>query len=126
MSQGPADPLPATRVFLSEIPRLPSGSKVRFLGCVSSYNISIGSLTLDHNYPITSRPIPSISVDVNLLLESLKATDLQVGSWLNVLGYIRERLSPEPLPSASHKAAHPSNRNSSSPNEVLDRSILRL
>ncbi|OJD10998.1 hypothetical protein AJ78_08137 [Emergomyces pasteurianus Ep9510] len=118
ISQGPADPPPATRVFLSEIPKLPPGSKIRFLGCVSSYNISIGSLILEHNYPITSQPIPSISVDVNLLLESLEATDLQVGSWLNVLGYIRERLQPETLSSAFNKLAHLSHRNLSSPSEV--------
>ncbi|KKZ59872.1 hypothetical protein EMCG_05335 [[Emmonsia] crescens] len=113
MSQGPAGPLPTTRAFLSEIPRLPTGSKIRFLGCVSSYNISTGHLILEHNYPITSRPIPSISVDVTLVLESLKATDLQVGAWLNVLGYIRERLSPKTLPSADPNSAPSANRNSS-------------
>ncbi|PGH14034.1 hypothetical protein AJ79_03303 [Helicocarpus griseus UAMH5409] len=91
MSQGPAGPLPTLRVFLSEIPRLPAGSKIRFLGCVSSYNLSTGHLTLEHSYPLASRPVPSISVDVNLLLGSLKSTDLQVGAWLNVLGYVREQ-----------------------------------
>ncbi|KAK2773251.1 hypothetical protein FQN52_004676 [Onygenales sp. PD_12] len=104
MSQAPAGPLPTTRAFLSEIPNLPIGSKIRFLGCVSSYNISTGHLTLQHNYPHTSRPIPSISVDVNLLLASLKSTDLQIGAWLNILGYIRQQTpstSSVRLPGAS-------------------------
>ncbi|EEH17313.1 hypothetical protein PABG_07474 [Paracoccidioides brasiliensis Pb03] len=92
MSQCPG-PLPTTRAFLSEISGFPAGSKVRFLGCVSSYNTSTGHLTLEHNYPFTSGAIPSIFVDVTVLLGSLKATDLQVGAWLNVLGYVRERLS---------------------------------
>ncbi|PGG97695.1 hypothetical protein GX51_07206 [Blastomyces parvus] len=101
MSQGPAGPLPTTRAFLSEIPSLPTGAKIRFLGCVSSYNPSTGHLTLEHNYPIRSRPPsapapPSIAVDINLLLESLTATDIQVGAWLNVLGYIRERRPSPP------------------------------
>ncbi|OJD10219.1 hypothetical protein ACJ73_09883, partial [Blastomyces percursus] len=112
MSQGPAGPLPTTRAFLSEIPSLPTGAKIRFLGCVSSYNPSTGHLTLEHNYPLTSRPPPapfSIAVDITLLLESLTATDLQVGAWLNVLGYIRERRCPSPAATtATNKKVHPS------------------
>ncbi|EDN08993.1 nuclear telomere cap complex subunit, Ten1 superfamily [Histoplasma capsulatum] len=118
MSKGPAGPLPTTRAFLSEIPNLPTGSKIRFLGCVSSYNVSTGHLLLEHNYPITKRPIPSIAVDISLLLEQLKATDLQVGAWLNVLGYIREQPSTKSLLSPADPKWPPpagADRNSSSP-----------
>jgi hypothetical protein len=40
-------------------------------------------------------PEPAVvDVDINLLLETVKAIDLQVGAWLNVLGYVRNRPFP--------------------------------
>jgi hypothetical protein len=36
------------------------------------------------------RPTPTVSVDLQLVLESIKVPDLQRGSWLNVIGYIRK------------------------------------
>ena len=35
-------------------------------------------------------PTPQASVDVRLVLESIKARDLQKGSWVNVIGYVRK------------------------------------
>ncbi|KAL2223273.1 CST complex subunit Ten1 [Thermoascus aurantiacus ATCC 26904] len=89
-------PLPTRRVFLSELPSVPVHSKVRFLGCVRRYDVSTGQLILEHNYPPPSsaaknKEPPSVPVDINNLLEDLKAEDLRVGAWLNVLGYVRER-----------------------------------
>lgn len=84
-------PPPSARAFLSSIPSLPAGVKVRFLGCVKTYNISSGHLVLEHNYPRckpTQEP-PSISVDINAVLETVAADELRVGAWVNVLGYVR-------------------------------------
>ncbi|KAI9881149.1 MAG: hypothetical protein M1830_007127, partial [Pleopsidium flavum] len=70
------------------------GEKVRFLGCVAKYTTSTALLTLQHKYP-TSSPTPSTaSVDVNLLLSTLKSTDTQFGEWVNVIGYVA--LGPVP------------------------------
>ena len=87
MSNGP---LPTTITFLAHLPSHPQGTKVRFLGCVTKYDLSTGVLELQHAYP----PAYDISViavvDVNLLLENLKREDLVVGAWVNVVGYVEE------------------------------------
>ncbi|KAB8214828.1 CST complex subunit Ten1, partial [Aspergillus novoparasiticus] len=88
-------PPPSTRAFLSSVPSLPAGSKVRFLGCVKTYNIATGHLILEHNYPRckpTQEP-PSIPVDVNAVLGTVTADELRVGAWVNVLGYVRREES---------------------------------
>lgn len=105
-----AGPLPAKRAFLSDLPKLPLDSKARFLGwyahtsslpsfyvlltqepSVTNYQSQTGILTLEHHYPSTSPTPASVSVDITLLIESIKASYLEVGEWLNVLGYVRER-----------------------------------
>lgn len=50
--------------------------------------ISAASLTLEHNYPAGNNC--HAVVDVGLLLETLKSTDVGVGEWVNVMGYITE------------------------------------
>ncbi|EFW20131.1 hypothetical protein D8B26_003423 [Coccidioides posadasii str. Silveira] len=103
MNQDVPGPLPTRLVFLSELPNLPVGSKVRFLGCVSKYTIAKGILTLEHNDSVSSpnrkgprrAPGARIDVDVNLLLESLSHSDIDIGNWINVIGYVRP-LSPAP------------------------------
>ncbi|KAL4813226.1 CST complex subunit Ten1 [Aspergillus spinulosporus] len=86
-------PSPSTRAFLADIPSLPADSKVRFLGCVKTYNISTGRLVLEHNYPRTKKQPkqdpPSVSVDVNAVLETVTWEELCVGAWVNVIGYVR-------------------------------------
>lgn len=57
---------------------------------VASYSPRTGTLTLEHHYPPTSPTPASVPVDITLLLESIDASDLVVGAWLNVLGYVRE------------------------------------
>ncbi|GFF52567.1 hypothetical protein CNMCM8927_006805 [Aspergillus lentulus] len=88
-------PLPSTRAFLSDLPSLPTGSKVRFLGCVRTYHVPTGHLVLEHDYPrrrfstnAGTEPA-SVAVDVNAVLESVTAEELRVGAWVNVVGYVR-------------------------------------
>lgn len=81
-------PLPSRLVFISDLPSLPQGSKVRFLGCVTSYTLSTGTLSLQHAYPPPPYPSTTVQVDANLLLENMKSTDTKIGEWVNVIGYI--------------------------------------
>ena len=103
MSSGP---LPTSLVFLSALPSLPTGHKVRFLGCVTKYRVATGILELQHVYP----PLPNISpialVDVNLLLESLKREDTLVGEWVNVIGYVEGNEANTPLKKTSTMVAN--------------------
>jgi hypothetical protein len=45
-------------------------------------------LTLKHHYPPESTKPAKTTVDINLLLESIKSTDIEIGAWINVLGYV--------------------------------------
>ncbi|OQE47335.1 hypothetical protein PENCOP_c001G01460 [Penicillium coprophilum] len=111
-------PRPSTRVFLSDLPSLQADSKIRFLGCVTSYTISTGHLILEHNYPRSKIAPSSVSVDINALLEDLTAEELRVGTWLNILGYVRDS-EPVPQPSSFDStpddAHRPSQRSSTVP-----------
>ncbi|KAA8644772.1 nuclear telomere cap complex subunit Ten1 [Aspergillus tanneri] len=87
-------PLPSRRVFLSDVASIPADSKIRFLGCVRTYSVSTGHLILEHHYPRrrqNSDP-PTVSVDINPVLETVTSEELRVGSWINVLGYVRRSI----------------------------------
>lgn len=58
------------------------------------YDVSIGHLILEHTYPRNKTESSTVSVDVNAVLEDLTAEVLRVGSWVNVLGYVRDSASP--------------------------------
>ena len=81
-------PPPTTLTLLSQIPSHAPGSKLRFLGCVSSYNTSSGVLELQHAYPKSAARTVRALVDVNVILETLRRDDLEVGAWVNVLAYV--------------------------------------
>ncbi|KAJ5582128.1 hypothetical protein N7535_000748 [Penicillium sp. DV-2018c] len=111
-------PRPSTRAFLSDLSSLQADSKIRFLGCVADYRITTGHLILEHNYPRSKTTPSSVSVDINAILEDMTAEALRVGTWLNVLGYVRD-LEPVPPPSSfsstSEDASQPSQRPSTVP-----------
>jgi len=86
-------PLPTRLAFISDLPNLAQGTKVRFLGCVTGYTLSTGTLTLQHAYPPPPHRCATVQVDANLLLENMKSTDARVGEWLNVIGYIERGAS---------------------------------
>ena len=85
-------PLPTTLVFLSDLPSQAHGDKVRFLGCVTRYSISTGVLEIQHVSQLASARAVVAQVDVNVILESLKREDMEVGTWVNVVGYVQEVL----------------------------------
>jgi hypothetical protein len=57
---------------------------------VVKYGVSTGSIMLEHAFPQQMCPTPTVLVDLQLVLESLKVPDVQRGSWLNVIGYVRK------------------------------------
>ncbi|KAI1851096.1 hypothetical protein JX266_003761 [Neoarthrinium moseri] len=83
MSNGP---LPSTRCLLSALPTRQIGSKVRFLACVDAYSVKSAVLTLHHAFPQSCKV--QASVDVKLLLQSLKSNQTDAGQWVHVIGYI--------------------------------------
>ncbi|KAJ5852058.1 uncharacterized protein N7529_011443 [Penicillium soppii] len=94
-------PRPSTRAFLSDLSSLQTDSKIRFLGCVTTYTVATGYLALEHNYPRSKAEPNVVSVDINALLEEVTAEALRVGTWLNVVGYVREIESVQPISSFS-------------------------
>ncbi|KAF2011052.1 hypothetical protein BU24DRAFT_427261 [Aaosphaeria arxii CBS 175.79] len=85
-----AAPIPSTLVLLSELGRCTAGQKVRFLGLVHEYTTSTATLTLKHDYPPDS-PTKIAKVDITHVLESIKQTEIDVGTWLNVIGYVEHK-----------------------------------
>jgi hypothetical protein len=57
---------------------------------VVNYEVSTGFLLLEYGFQQSILPTPQASVDVRLVLESINAHDLQRGSWLNIIGYLRK------------------------------------
>jgi hypothetical protein len=47
-------------------------------------------LRLKHNYPIASPPVLA-NVDIEHVLERIKQLNVDVGTWLNVIGYVERR-----------------------------------
>ncbi|PHH62453.1 hypothetical protein CDD81_7100 [Ophiocordyceps australis] len=85
MSRGP---LPSQLCFLSSLPERCRGEKVRFLGCVTSYSTASAVLELGHLYPAGTNV--TVSVNVQLVLETLPSQLTRVGEWVNVIGYVVE------------------------------------
>lgn len=82
-------PPPSRLVFLSDLGRMSVGSKVRFLGCVERYDVSTATLTLKHAYPANAaKSAAVVHVNVDHVLETVKSTDLELGAWLNIIGYV--------------------------------------
>jgi len=98
VSQGP---IPSRLVLLSGLANVPIAEKVRFLGCVTNYSTTSGTLTLEHDFP-KGNMVRAI-VDVGLLLNTLKANDTQVGEWVHVIGYVtdEQRKTRNPMSTAS-------------------------
>ena len=87
MSNGP---LPTTLIFLSDLPTIPTGSKVRFLGCVTHNPLSSTTLSLQHAHGTSKDGNVTALVNVDLLLEGLKREDTEVGAWVNIIGYVED------------------------------------
>ncbi|XP_044721281.1 telomere capping, CST complex subunit domain-containing protein [Hirsutella rhossiliensis] len=60
--------------------------KVRFLGCVTSFSPASASLALGHLYPKGSNVV--VSVNLELVIETLQPGLTRIGEWVNVIGYV--------------------------------------
>ncbi|KAK4989065.1 hypothetical protein LTR66_006354 [Elasticomyces elasticus] len=89
-------PPPCRLALLSQLKQLDKSTKVRFLGCVHSYDIPSATLTLRTKYPSTAADHDVIHVDINQILDSTAGSNLQVGAWVNVMGYVTSS-KPKPI-----------------------------
>ena len=116
MTSNTSLPLASTLTLLTYLPQHPVGMKVRFLGCVTRYDVRKGVLELQHPYPhpsTSSIPRPAhlelsrpararrdqtddaageavlARVDINVIKDTLENREVfDVGTWVNVVGYI--------------------------------------
>ncbi|EUC43003.1 hypothetical protein COCMIDRAFT_7475 [Bipolaris oryzae ATCC 44560] len=82
-------PPASSLVLLSDLPKCARGTKVRFLGCIDEYTVKTATLRLKHNYPVLADPVIAY-LDIEHVLERAKNTDVDVGTWLNVIGYVQQ------------------------------------
>ncbi|KAF2871611.1 CST complex subunit Ten1 [Massariosphaeria phaeospora] len=83
-------PLPSHLVLLSELATCEPGQKVRFLGCIEEYITRTATLRLKHDYPPSSSPYVA-NVNIAHVLERIKRHELEVGSWINIIGSMERR-----------------------------------
>ena len=57
---------------------------------VDRYDTKTATLTLAHNYP-PNTPTSLARVNIDQVLKTIASTDLEVGAWLNVVGYVSNR-----------------------------------
>ncbi|KAF8465092.1 CST complex subunit Ten1 [Kalaharituber pfeilii] len=102
MSLGPN---PASLTLLENLAQFPLRSKVRFLGCIKVYHSASSTLIVTHTTmyksPSSSSSSSSLSsslprktktatVDIAIVVEQIRIGELQIGDWVNVLGYITD------------------------------------
>jgi hypothetical protein len=56
---------------------------------VVNYEVRSAYLHVEHRFVPDATPSLSNAVEITQVLETIKSTDLQAGSWLNVIGYVR-------------------------------------
>jgi len=87
---------------------------------VRQYNVRIGHIVLEHNYPRSRKEPSTVSVDINAVLGNITSEELRVGSWLNVLGYVRDITPPASSFSSQQDSQQP---NEAVPTKVLPRPV---
>ena len=105
--------LPTRIHHLSDLSQLPSGAKVRFLGCVIAYSTENGHLYLQSPTPKAQLGERNVKFDeqqmeagtmaraviaeleISLIREDLRESDTAIGTWLNVVGYVQSIAKPK-------------------------------
>lgn len=59
------------------------------------YEVTKAHLHVEHPHPQDADDKPSTAVEINHVVATIKSTELQAGSWLNVIGYVRRSRSPK-------------------------------
>jgi hypothetical protein len=57
---------------------------------VDAYVIQTATLRLKHDYPQSESP-KTANVNIRHVLETVKSSEVDVGSWINVIGYVEHR-----------------------------------
>ena len=57
---------------------------------VDEYAVKSATLRLKHDYPSSSPPLVA-NVDIEHVLERVKSHELDVGTWINVIGHVERR-----------------------------------
>lgn len=57
---------------------------------VDEYLVKTATLRLTHNHPVSASPVVA-NLDIEHVLERAKQRDVDVGTWLNVIGYVQQR-----------------------------------
>ncbi|RMZ67696.1 Telomere length regulation capping TEN1 [Pyrenophora seminiperda CCB06] len=57
---------------------------------VDEYIVKTATLRLKHDYPVKSRPLIA-NVNIEHVLGQAKRHEVDVGTWLNVIGYVERR-----------------------------------
>ncbi|CAD6445133.1 341e633b-d96f-4607-9a1f-ed4b42ab7e41 [Sclerotinia trifoliorum] len=86
MSKQYSGPIPSKLTLLANLLQFSQGDKVRFLGCVTSYDKTSAVLTLEHNFPVDNGF--KAFVNIQLLLNSVQSHETKIGEWVNVVGYV--------------------------------------
>ncbi|KAK4503752.1 hypothetical protein PRZ48_004667 [Zasmidium cellare] len=104
-------PVPTRLVQFDQVQQQEQGTKIRFLGCVQTYQGESATLLLSGSHAISSRATRLVHVNIEELLPSVNHELLQVGAWLNIVGYTRKaEPATSSLASKSGKHARRSNR----------------
>ncbi|EDU44870.1 Ten1 domain containing protein [Pyrenophora tritici-repentis] len=102
-------PVASNLVLLRDLPTCPHGTKVRFLGwyiastpwrlrftdqkaSVDEYIVETATLRLKHDYPVSSPPLVA-NLNIEHVLDRVKRHEVDVGTWLNVIGYVQRRIT---------------------------------
>jgi hypothetical protein len=48
------------------------------------------TLILKHNYPAVEKP-SAVGVNIRVVLENIRSKEIDVGSWINVIGYLERK-----------------------------------
>lgn len=88
--------VPSKHIFIHQVSDQEYNTKVRFLSYVIDYDHKTGLLIVEHDYPRSksSKTTTKATVDINLILENTNLELLQPGSWINVIGYVRSKPTP--------------------------------
>lgn len=57
---------------------------------VDDYIVKQATLRLKHNHPVSDSP-KTVNVNVEHVLESISRHEVDVGSWINVIGYVEQQ-----------------------------------
>ncbi|KAK3707838.1 hypothetical protein LTR37_011840 [Vermiconidia calcicola] len=87
-------PEPSQLVLLEQLPSIKAGTKIRFLACVHAYSLKQGKLILRDRYPTTTPGAPTAVVSITNVLENTNRELLEVGAWMNVVGYVTKSSVP--------------------------------